>query len=377
MVVSTLAISGMNLLFIGKRHYTNRDALAERYGRIYQLPLHWSQHGANTHLWLIDYHGKRRAKQRDGALTVDSTPIRRLSWVSKAFGLIWQRFIGAAPTHIIASGDAYIGLLGWLLARLTGACFIFDVYDKYDEFGAYRKPLGWNLFGFLLRHADQCWFASRRLLSQLGNAARGDALVMNGIDTERFMSMDRLTHRHRMRLPNAGFLVGYFGTLNQERGLPDLIEAIGMLRRDGIDVWLVLAGKSDLDIPLNGSGILYRGSIAHEEVPAFLAAVDVVAVPYRNSAFLDAASSIKFGEIMACQRPLVATLTPNFLENFPEQAEILKPYLAEPENPAALALAIQKQLEDQVTVKPPQGLAWAQIAAERLAVMHSCRSAKP
>jgi glycosyltransferase involved in cell wall biosynthesis len=365
----------MNLLFIGKRHFTNRDALAERYGRIYQLPLHWSQQGASTHLWLIDYHGKSRAKRLDGALTVDSTPIRRLSWVSKAFGLIWRRLTGTAPTHIIASGDAYIGLLGWLLARLTGACFVFDVYDKYDEFGAYRKPLGWDLFGFLIRHADQCWFASRRLLGQLGNAARGDALVMNGVDTERFKPMDKLTQRRRLHLSETGFLVGYFGALNQERGLPDLIKAIGILRRDGLDVGLVLAGKADPDIPLNESGILYLGNIAHEEVPALLAAVDVVAVPYRNSAFLDAASSIKFGEIMACQRPLVATLTPNFLDNFPEQAQILKPYLAEPGNPAALALAIQMQLEDQVAVEPPLVMTWAQIAASRFSAIQTIHSA--
>ncbi len=366
----------MNILFIGKRHYTNRDALAECYGRIYQLPLHWSKQDTRTHLWLIDYHGKSRLKRDDGSLTIDSTPIRSMSWIFKSLAIVWRRLSGKAPTHIIASGDAYIGLLGWLLARLTGACFIFDVYDKYDEFGAYRKPLGWNLFGFLLRHADQCWFASRRLLSQLGNAARGDALVMNGVDTDRFKPMDRLTQRRRMHLPDAGFLVGYFGALNQERGLPDLIEAVEILRRDGINVGLVLAGKSELDTPLNGSGILYLGNLAHEEVPALLAAIDVVAVPYRNSAFLDAASSIKFGEIMACQRPIVATLTPNFLENFPKQAQVLEPYLAEPDNPAALAVAIQKQLIDRVTVEPPPEMTWDEIAAARLMALQSCHSAK-
>jgi len=367
----------MNLLFIGKRHYTHRDALTECYGRIYQLPLHWSQQGVSTHLWLIDYHGKSRVKRDDGSLTIDSTPIRSVSWIIKGLAVVWRCFSGKAPTHIIASGDAYIGLLGWLLARLTGACFVFDVYDKYDEFGAYRKPLGWDLFGFLLRHADQCWFASRRLLGQLGDAARGDALVMNGVDTERFKPMDKLTQRRRLHLPETGFLVGYFGALNQERGLPDLIEAIEILKRDGTNIQLVLAGQSNPDMPLGAPGVLYLGNLAHEKVPALLAAVDVVAVPYRNSAFLDAASSIKFGEIMACQRPLVATRTSNFLENFPEQAHILKPYLVEPEHPAALALAIKKQLEDQVTVAPPTKMTWTEIAAARLAAMPSCHGAAP
>ena len=40
----------MSVLFIGKRYYTNRDALAERYGRIYQLPWNWANAGVHTHL---------------------------------------------------------------------------------------------------------------------------------------------------------------------------------------------------------------------------------------------------------------------------------------------------------------------------------------
>lgn len=39
----------MNLLFIGKRHYTNRDALAERYGRIYQFPCSGLSSGQRVH----------------------------------------------------------------------------------------------------------------------------------------------------------------------------------------------------------------------------------------------------------------------------------------------------------------------------------------
>ena len=158
----------MRVLFIGKRHYTNRDAMEERYGRIYQLPLHWAKQGTETRLWLIDYHERLSSKRHDHGMQVDSTPIRGLGWISKAMGVIVGRRSEQRPTHIVASGDAYIGLLGWCLARLTGARFIFDVYDKYDEFSGYRKPLDWDLFGFLLRRADACWFASRRLFPGSG-----------------------------------------------------------------------------------------------------------------------------------------------------------------------------------------------------------------
>lgn len=356
----------IRVLFIGKRFYTNRDAFTERYGRIYQLPLRWAQRGAESKLWLLDYHSRQRVHREDEGLRVDSAPVRSFAWIHMCLIAWMDRFRGRAATHIVASGDAYIGLLGWCLARLTGACFVFDVYDKYDEFAGYRRPFGWNLFSFLIRHSDRCWFASRRLMAQLGNTARGDMLVMNGIDTNRFRRRDMRESRKRLGLPETGLLVGYFGALSRERGVFDLIDAVQIIRDNGIAIELVLAGQVDADVSLAVAKLRYLGNLVHEEIPWALSAANVVAIPYRHSAFLDAASSIKFGEIMACGRPMVATRTPNLLENFPEQAVLLDQYLAIPDSPDALARAIEKQLQDQKVVAPPQGMDWSVIASETL-----------
>ena len=32
-----------NILFLGKRFYTNKDALQERFGRIFHLPMEWAR----------------------------------------------------------------------------------------------------------------------------------------------------------------------------------------------------------------------------------------------------------------------------------------------------------------------------------------------
>lgn len=358
-----------HILFIGKRHYTNRDALVECYGRIYQLPLHWSRQNARTRLWLIDYYGRQREQRHDEALQVDSTPVRGLGWIGKATKLLLDRFRRRAPTHIITSGDAYIGLFGWLLARLTGARFVFDVYDKYDEFAGYRKFFGWDSFGFLLRHADQCWFASRRLLAQLGDTARGDRLVMNGIDIDRFKPLDRREARQRLGLPDDAVLVGYFGGLNVMRGVLDLVTAVQMLRDSGVAIELVLAGKMEDAIHLDNSAVRYLGNLPHAQIPWALAAVDVVAVPYRRSAYLDAASSVKFGEIMACGRPMVATKTPNLEDNFPDQTALLQDYLVSPEQPEALARAIARQVQDQKIAPVPSDMDWVALASSTLAAL--------
>ena len=50
----------MRILFLGKRHYTNKDALAERFGRIYQLPRYWAAAGHDVRLRLLEYRSLGR-----------------------------------------------------------------------------------------------------------------------------------------------------------------------------------------------------------------------------------------------------------------------------------------------------------------------------
>ena len=76
----------MNTLFIGKRYYTNRDALLERYGRIYQLPALWRQDGVDVRLWLLDYHRRRSAAAEaapEDALPIDCLPVPSLGLIAR------------------------------------------------------------------------------------------------------------------------------------------------------------------------------------------------------------------------------------------------------------------------------------------------------
>jgi hypothetical protein len=138
---------------MGKRFYTNRDALTERYGRIYQLPRYWADEGVHTRLWLVDYHTRETRHVSDGSLEVLSSPALGLR---SAWRLLGERFgrSGRRPDTLVASGDCYIGLVAWRLAKRIGARFVFDVYDKYDEFPTYRRLPGLDPFAFLLERAD-------------------------------------------------------------------------------------------------------------------------------------------------------------------------------------------------------------------------------
>lgn len=363
----------MSVLFIGKRFYTNRDALREKYGRIYQLPWHWSQAGIETKLWLVDYHTRETVRETDGSLRVVSTPVRNLAlfrhWLSGRFTR------GGHPDVVVASGDCYIGWLGLRVARRLRARFVFDVYDKYDEFAGYHTPPGFDLFRHLLTKADVRLFASRALMEQLQHSS-SDSLLPNGLDVNRFTPRDMATCRGGLGLPSSETLVGYFGGMGADRGVADLIEAVQILRAQGSGITLVLGGKPNPQLDLHQEGVIYVGDVPYERMPDALAACDLLAIPYRRSPFMDAGSSNKIAEAMACRRPIVSTRTPNVLANFPAQAEQLGSLglLAEPGSPESLARSIRMQAEQRVLVELPFDMTWRDLArrlADRLGLLEN------
>lgn len=354
----------MKILFIGKRFYTNRDAVQEQYGRIYQLPSFWAKAGMQTSLWLIDYHSKDVVNRTEGQLRLKSTPIFSRASLSE-----WHEIRRSSKQVqfdiVVASGDCYIGLMAYRLARRIGAKFVFDVYDKYDEFRAYRNLPGFNLFKHLLDRADGRIFASRPLMAQLQRATHNH-LTLNGIDEALFTPSDMSASREALGLPTTGILVGYFGSMTADRGVTDLIASAKILRDKGHPVELILAGRKEHALDTSIEGVTYLGNLPVSQVPLAMSSCDLLALPYRSSPYLDMASSCKITEYIAMRKPVVATLTPNFSGNFPLQARQLDGLLASPGDPASIAEVILKQLESATLLQMPEGATWQEISADTL-----------
>lgn len=348
-----------NVLFIGKRYYTNRDALLEKYGRIYNLPKLWSDLGIRIHLWLIDYHSGKKVQGSEQSLSFTSSPIGAFSTIKQ---LVLYILFRHKLTHVVASGDSYIGLLGYFIAKRNKAVFIFDVYDKYDEFSGYISPPGLNLFSFLLKRADKRLFASKVLLEQLGYPALGDLIVVNGLEANIFLPRDIDKCRKSLGLPGDAVFIGYFGSMEPDRGVQDLIDAISQLRSNGVLVELLVGGKKYPDVDLDVEGVRYVGNVPFRQMPRMLAACNLIAIPYRRSSFMDSGSSNKIVEALACRRPIVATKTPNLTANFPLLAKALKGRLAEPGNVNEIAQVIVDQIEDPIVGDAPVDWNWDGIA---------------
>lgn len=335
----------MNILFIGKRFYTNRDALTEKYGRIYQLPYHWAKAGVDTKLWLIDYHSTEFIAQQHDSLAIISTPVKNGSIIKQ----YWQESKSKKkPDIIIASGDCYIGLLGYRLAKQLNAKFVFDVYDKYDEFGGYIKPFWFDLYKYLLNKSDICLFASKALAEHHQGKVKKFIIVPNGIDDELFKPMDKNEARKQLGLDEDKIYIGYFGTLDVDRGIDDLLAAHAILLAEGNKYELLIAGKSRQNLDINKPRVNYLGNLAYNRVPIAMAACNLLTLPYRRSAYLDMASSCKIAEYLAIKVPIVATRTPNIETNFEMQFMQLINTLALPNEPEGLSEKIKLQLKKKI-----------------------------
>ena len=300
----------MSILFIGKRFYTNRDAYVERFGRIYQLPYYWSKE-TPTSLWLIDYHTKEKIKDKHDLLNVISTPLISMVFF---FNIIKTILINK-PKTIISSGDCYIGIFAYILAKLCRSKFVFDVYDKYDTFSGYRNLGFENLYQFLLKKADICFFASKKLQEDSENICQKTVLVNNGVDTNHFYPRDINQSRSYFNLDKKNIYIGYFGSMEIERGIDDLIKAIDILNKENQNIYLLLGGEKRKDLDFDHSFIHYLGNVKFNIVPTAMACCNILALPYRNSDFLDNASSCKIGEYIAMKIPIAMTNANSLIYN--------------------------------------------------------------
>ncbi|MBN1119670.1 MAG: glycosyltransferase family 4 protein [Anaerolineae bacterium] len=195
---------------------------------------------------------------------------------------------------------------------------------------------------------------------ELGIAPERIAVAHDGIRAERFaIEGDQDAWREKFGWPREAFIAGYVGrfhTLGMDKGLTDLAEAVIALAGDKSDrpVRLGLVGGPDSYVGqvrqrieaagLPQSTVLYAGQVPPADVPGYLRAFDVCAMPFPwTEHFAYYASPMKLFEYMASGSALLAT-------DLPSTAEIVRDgengLLVPPSDIEALADALRRLRDD-------------------------------
>lgn len=213
-----------------------------------------------------------------------------------------------------------------LAARRTNVPIILEVNCVYASailrrFEPVRFPRLLNAVeGWVFRNTSRNIAVSRPLATELQNVAGVSAPVTvmpNGVNHHRFRPLaDEPSAKAALGLQGKA-VVGFVGTLWRWHGLDLLIEALSLVRDPNAHLLIVGDGESrqSLEVRVAERGltgrVTFAGRVAHEEVGAYVGAMDVAVLPEDSRAH---ASPMKILEYMAMARPVVAPRLPSIEE---------------------------------------------------------------
>jgi glycosyltransferase involved in cell wall biosynthesis len=193
--------------------------------------------------------------------------------------------------------------------------------------------------------------ATERAVLDLGTPKRLLRIPM-GINAEPRVDPAVVAWLRRQHRRGDGPLVGIVGRVVEEKGVFDLLAAVDLLRRDRPDVRLLVLGegqdraRAEAEVAERGLGdhVRFVGWVDPTEVPAWLAAVDVVAAPSRTAADgWTEAQGLSILEAMAAVRPVVATDTGGIVDTVDHEVTGL---LVPEGRPDELAAALRRLHDD-------------------------------
>lgn len=233
-----------------------------------------------------------------------------------------SRVVGTFRPDVVYERYTLWGMAGIWLARKHSLPLMLEVNAPL----AYEQQLYRGLmFPSLAQRAElSAWRGSKLVigvsqplcqqLQEAGVQSERIRVLPNAVDASLFRAdLDGDAVRKRFQLGNR-FVVGFLGTFKQWHGVDLLLEAFRELHRAEPEFHLLLIGDGPLRESLQRKvqeeklhdAVTFTGQVPHQEVPPYLAAMDVAVAPYPdlgNFYF----SPLKLFEYMAVHRAVVAS----------------------------------------------------------------------
>jgi glycosyltransferase involved in cell wall biosynthesis len=301
-----------------------------------------------------------------------------------------RQIVSSWPPDLVYERYALTAFAGARIAHHRAVPFVLEVNSPLaGEERAFRGlRFGWLahvMERYLLRRADRVVVVSRALqewvVSQGVPPAKVLLLPNAGVASWSASETDARAIRVRHGLDDDAFVVGFCGSLKPWHGVTHLLEAATRVANTIPRLRLLFVGdgpeRPALERRAAALGIADRvrfvGAVPHEDVPAHLAACDVLAAPYeRIESFYF--SPLKLAEYLQTGRPVLVSAVGDIPNMVDGSAQVT---LLPPGDVEAIAMALARRArEGRVAAVAPNGSApwtWNTVVARILAAGEEAR----
>ncbi len=216
------------------------------------------------------------------------------------------------------------GFSAAIASKIIRRPFFLDFTDFYSDIAKQEAPLLSGFFEsierFSLKNARAVFVVSnvmKQRLSKKGIAAEKIFVVADGTDTKTFSPrIDSRNIAKRFCLPENKTIVFHGGDIKHADGADILLKAFKIVLQMVPDAKLLIVGGTGKEIALLQSlaenlsvqeSVVFTGLVPMKEVPAFLNAASVGAMPLRATLNHQCYLSFKIFEYWACGKPVVVS----------------------------------------------------------------------
>lgn len=164
----------------------------------------------------------------------------------------------------------------------------------------------------------------------------------NAIDKSLFRKLDKVACRKRLGIDKNVFVIAFVGWFNERKGSVRVAKSVDLLNDDNVFSLFVGQKQKVSDIEPLCRNILFKGAVAHDDVPIYLNAADVFVLPTLSEGCCNA-----IVEAMACGLPIISSDLPFNYDVLDESNSIM----VDPNDIYAIGNAISKLKSDSVLRK--------------------------
>lgn len=280
---------------------------------------------------------------------IDNVTYLRLPTEKKGFGQVslteyMQGYFGELldlahtynPSLIHSASNFIGGNVGTKVARILGIPSIYEVRGLWEKSHVAEKP-EWRYSDeydmYKKMETQACHDADavitittalkKYLINERGIDGSKILVVPNGVNTSRFVPLERNRNLEKELKLKGKTVIGYAGTFNRYEGLDLLLKASSKLFAQRDDFRILLIGDGRMYDHLKRQSekrslrgkVIFTGQVPYENINQYYSLIDIAAFPRRSAEVCELVSPLKPFEAMAMKKSVIASNVEALMES--------------------------------------------------------------